>query len=139
MFEDGQSYLGGNNSSTCNRSSMDYTKPRKSQSDFPPSSPTTVKNLRHERSSRSDSSGLGLTTSESASDRAAARSNAYTEQRAIRLALLNSKTDDESRKDFKKLYETAYNENEKLKSNLREAQLELADIKSKLERVVKVE
>lgn len=84
-----------------------------------------------------DSGGLGLTTSESASDRAAARVNAYTQQRENRLASLSSKPDEESRKDFKKLYESAYNENEKLKSNLREAQLELADIKAKLERVAK--
>ncbi|CAJ0950809.1 unnamed protein product, partial [Ranitomeya imitator] len=46
------------------------------------------------------------------------------------------KTDEEPNKDFKKLYESAYNENEKLKSNLREAS-GLADIKAKLERVVK--
>lgn len=47
------------------------------------------------------------------------------------------KTEEEAQRDFKKLYEGAYNENEKLKNNLREAQLELVDIKSKLERVVK--
>nr|DBA33851.1 TPA: hypothetical protein GDO54_001476 [Pyxicephalus adspersus] len=84
-----------------------------------------------------DSGGLGLTSSESASDRAAARQSAYTQQRENRLGLLSGKSDEDSQKDFKKLYECAYNENEKLKSNLREAQLELMDIKSKLERVAK--
>lgn len=97
----------------------------------------TLQSTWHERIARMDSGGLGLTTSESASDRAAARVNAYTQQRENRLASLSSKPDEESRKDFKKLYESAYNENEKLKSNLREAQLELADIKAKLERVAK--
>ncbi|XP_040193651.1 protein phosphatase 1 regulatory subunit 12B-like isoform X2 [Rana temporaria] len=121
-------------SSSYNRSSKDFPRSRISQSDSPPSSPSpTAKTLRHERISRMDSGGLGLTTSESASDRAAARVNAYTQQRENRLASLGSKSDE----DFKKLYESAYNENEKLKSNLREAQLELADIKAKLERVAK--
>lgn len=125
-------------SSAYNRSSKDFPRSRISQSDSPPSSPSpAAKTLRHERIARMDSGGLGLTTSESASDRAAARVNAYTQQRENRLASLSSKPDEESRKDFKKLYESAYNENEKLKSNLREAQLELADIKAKLERVAK--
>lgn len=121
-------------SSAYNRSSKDFTRSRISQSDSPPSSPSpTAKTLRHERLARMDSGGLGLPSSESVSDRAAARVNAYIQQRENRLASLNSKQDE----DFKKLYESAYNENEKLKSNLREAQLELADIKAKLERVVK--
>lgn len=48
---------------------------------------------------RMDSGGIGLTTSESASDRAAARVNAYTQQRENRLASLGSKSDE----DFKKV------------------------------------
>ncbi|XP_073398523.1 protein phosphatase 1 regulatory subunit 12B-like isoform X3 [Dendrobates tinctorius] len=74
----------------------------------------------HERSARLDSGGSSLTS-----------------RRDNRLPSVGNKTDEEPNKDFKKLYESAYNENEKLKSNLREAQLELADIKAKLERVVK--
>ncbi|XP_073398521.1 protein phosphatase 1 regulatory subunit 12B-like isoform X1 [Dendrobates tinctorius] len=63
--------------------------------------------------------------------------SSLTSRRDNRLPSVGNKTDEEPNKDFKKLYESAYNENEKLKSNLREAQLELADIKAKLERVVK--
>ncbi|XP_073398525.1 protein phosphatase 1 regulatory subunit 12B-like isoform X4 [Dendrobates tinctorius] len=101
--------------------SKDYPRSRLSQSDSPPSSPSpTAKTLRHERSARLDSGGSSLTS-----------------RRDNRLPSVGNKTDEEPNKDFKKLYESAYNENEKLKSNLREAQLELADIKAKLERVVK--
>ncbi|KAM4700624.1 protein phosphatase 1 regulatory subunit 12B isoform 2-T4 [Discoglossus pictus] len=124
-------------SSLFNRS-KDYMRARKSQSDSPPSSPSpTTKTLRHERLARLDSGGSSLSSADSASDRAAARVSAYS-RRENRLASLGNKTEEEAgEKDFKKLYESAFSENEKLKNNLREAQQELADIKSKLERVVK--
>ncbi|XP_040279999.1 protein phosphatase 1 regulatory subunit 12B isoform X2 [Bufo bufo] len=112
--------------------SKDYTRPRISQSDSPPSSPSpTAKTLRHERSSRLDSGGSSLTSTDSE------RTSSRPYSRDKRLASTENKTDEEPNKDFKKLYESAYNENEKLKSNLREAQMELAAIKAKLERVVK--
>ncbi|NWR91832.1 MYPT2 phosphatase, partial [Furnarius figulus] len=74
------------------------------------------------------------TTSESSySDRASSRSSAYS-RRENRLAALSSRADEESNRDYKKLYESALSENQKLKSKLQEAQLELADIKAKLEK-----
>ncbi|NWU71325.1 MYPT2 phosphatase, partial [Pterocles burchelli] len=66
-------------------------------------------------------------------DRASSRSSAYA-RRENRLAALSSRAEEESNRDYKKLYETALSENQKLKSKLQEAQLELADIKSKLEK-----
>uniref|UniRef100_A0A8C4VAL5 Protein phosphatase 1 regulatory subunit n=1 Tax=Falco tinnunculus TaxID=100819 RepID=A0A8C4VAL5_FALTI len=77
------------------------------------------------------------TTSDSYSDRASSRSSAYT-RRENRLAALSSRAEEESNRDYKKLYESALSENQKLKSKLQEAQLELADIKSKLEKVAQV-
>ncbi|NWV64199.1 MYPT2 phosphatase, partial [Malurus elegans] len=74
------------------------------------------------------------TPSESSySDRASSRSSAYS-RRENRLAALSSRADDESNRDYKKLYESALSENQKLKSKLQEAQLELAEIKAKLEK-----
>ncbi|NXG80335.1 MYPT2 phosphatase, partial [Baryphthengus martii] len=73
------------------------------------------------------------TTSESYSDRASSRSSAYS-RRENRLAALSSRAEEESNRDYKKLYESALSENQKLKSKLQEAQLELADIKAKLEK-----
>ncbi|NWR64793.1 MYPT2 phosphatase, partial [Bucorvus abyssinicus] len=74
------------------------------------------------------------TTSESSyGDRASSRSSAYS-RRENRLAALSSQAEEESNRDYKKLYESALSENQKLKSKLQEAQLELADIKSKLEK-----
>ncbi|NXL35240.1 MYPT2 phosphatase, partial [Glaucidium brasilianum] len=74
------------------------------------------------------------TTSDSSySDRASSRSSAYT-RRENRLAALSSRAEEESNRDYKKLYESALSENQKLKAKLQEAQLELADIKSKLEK-----
>ncbi|NXU76577.1 MYPT2 phosphatase, partial [Oreotrochilus melanogaster] len=72
-----------------------------------------------------------LSSSDSSySDRASSRASAYT-----RRENLSSKAEEESlNRDYKKLYESALSENQKLKSKLREAQLELADIKSKLEK-----
>ncbi|NXP57120.1 MYPT2 phosphatase, partial [Chloropsis cyanopogon] len=75
------------------------------------------------------------TTSDSSySDRASSRSSAYS-RRENRLAALSSRAEEESNRDYKKLYESALSENQKLKSKLQEAQLELADIKAKLEKV----
>ncbi|XP_044144261.1 protein phosphatase 1 regulatory subunit 12B isoform X1 [Bufo gargarizans] len=91
----------------------------------------SLKSSWHERSSRLDSGSSSLTSTDS--DRTSSRPYS----RDKRLPSTENKTDEEPNKDFKKLYESAYNENEKLKSNLREAQMELAAIKSKLERVVK--
>ncbi|KAF1675176.1 MYPT2 phosphatase, partial [Pygoscelis papua] len=73
------------------------------------------------------------TSDSSYSDRASSRSSAYT-RRENRLAALSSRAEEESNRDYKKLYESALSENQKLKSKLQEAQLELADIKSKLEK-----
>ncbi|NXF45929.1 MYPT2 phosphatase, partial [Oceanites oceanicus] len=74
------------------------------------------------------------TTSDSSyGDRASSRSSAYT-RRENRLAALSSRAEEESNRDYKRLYESALSENQKLKSKLQEAQLELADIKSKLEK-----
>ncbi|NXB64611.1 MYPT2 phosphatase, partial [Struthidea cinerea] len=67
------------------------------------------------------------------SDRASSRSSAYS-RRENRLAALSSRAEEESDRDYKKLYESALSENQKLKSKLQEAQLELADIKAKLEK-----
>uniref|UniRef100_A0A2K5PXE1 Protein phosphatase 1 regulatory subunit 12B n=1 Tax=Cebus imitator TaxID=2715852 RepID=A0A2K5PXE1_CEBIM len=106
--------------------SKEFTRNRKSQSDSPPASPSpTAKTLRHERLSRLESGGSNPTTSDSYGDRASAR--ARREAREARLATLTSRV--------KKLYESALTENQKLKTKLQEAQLELADIKSKLEKV----
>ncbi|NXE94938.1 MYPT2 phosphatase, partial [Menura novaehollandiae] len=74
------------------------------------------------------------TTSDSSySDRASGRSSAYS-RRENRLAALSSRAEEESNRDYKKLYESALSENQKLKSKLQEAQLELADIKAKLDK-----
>ncbi|NWV49033.1 MYPT2 phosphatase, partial [Daphoenositta chrysoptera] len=73
------------------------------------------------------------TSDSSYSDRASSRSSAYS-RRENRLAALSSRAEEESNRDYKKLYESALSENQKLKSKLQEAQLELADIKAKLEK-----
>ncbi|XP_030329425.1 protein phosphatase 1 regulatory subunit 12B isoform X2 [Strigops habroptila] len=91
-----------------------------------------VKETRHERLSRLEAA-TNPTSSESYSDRASSRSSAYS-RRENRLAALSSRAEEESNRDYKKLYESALSENQKLKSKLQEAQLELADIKSKLEK-----
>uniref|UniRef100_F7G2U2 Protein phosphatase 1 regulatory subunit n=1 Tax=Callithrix jacchus TaxID=9483 RepID=F7G2U2_CALJA len=80
-----------------------------------------------------ESGGSNPTTSDSYGDRASAR--ARREAREARLATLTSRVEEDSNRDYKKLYESALTENQKLKTKLQEAQLELADIKSKLEKV----
>uniref|UniRef100_A0A493TD71 cGMP-dependent protein kinase interacting domain-containing protein n=1 Tax=Anas platyrhynchos platyrhynchos TaxID=8840 RepID=A0A493TD71_ANAPP len=89
----------------------------------------------HERLSRLEAATNPTPASDSSSysDRASSRSSAYT-RRENRLAALSSRAEEESNRDYKKLYESALSENQKLKSKLQEAQLELADIKSKLEK-----
>ncbi|XP_063153434.1 protein phosphatase 1 regulatory subunit 12B isoform X2 [Candoia aspera] len=89
---------------------------------------------RHERLSRLDSASSSSGTSDTYSDRPSGRSSAYT-RRENRLAALSSRTEDDSVKDYKKLYESALSENQKLKSKLQDAQVELADIKSKMDKL----
>uniref|UniRef100_A0A1D5QDX2 Protein phosphatase 1 regulatory subunit 12B n=1 Tax=Macaca mulatta TaxID=9544 RepID=A0A1D5QDX2_MACMU len=84
------------------------------------------------RHSELESGGSNPTTSDSYGDRASAR--ARREAREARLATLTSRVEEDSNRDYKKLYESALTENQKLKTKLQEAQLELADIKSKLEK-----
>uniref|UniRef100_A0A8C3KZN1 Protein phosphatase 1 regulatory subunit n=1 Tax=Chrysolophus pictus TaxID=9089 RepID=A0A8C3KZN1_CHRPC len=91
-----------------------------------------AKETRHERLSRLEAA-TAPATSDSYSDRASSRSSAYS-RRENRLAALSSRAEEESNRDYKKLYESALSENQKLKTKLQEAQLELADIKSKLEK-----
>ncbi|NP_001355758.1 protein phosphatase 1 regulatory subunit 12B isoform 3 [Mus musculus] len=92
-----------------------------------------VKEALHERLSRLESGGTNPTSSDSYSDRASAR--ARREAREARLASLTSRVEEDSNRDYKKLYESALTENQKLKTKLQEAQLELADIKAKLEKM----
>ncbi|XP_050003535.1 protein phosphatase 1 regulatory subunit 12B isoform X6 [Alexandromys fortis] len=92
-----------------------------------------VKEAWHERLSRLESGGSNPTSSDSYSDRASAR--ARREAREARLASLTSRVEEDTNRDYKKLYESALTENQKLKTKLQEAQLELADIKSKLEKM----
>ncbi|KAF5915763.1 hypothetical protein HPG69_011576 [Diceros bicornis minor] len=98
-------------------------------------------------SHRLESGGSNPTTSDSYGDRTSAR--ARREAREARLATLTSRVEEDSNRDYKKvesffnfpvlglqhLYESALTENQKLKTKLQEAQLELADIKSKLEKM----
>ncbi|XP_069897920.1 protein phosphatase 1 regulatory subunit 12B isoform X2 [Dipodomys merriami] len=92
-----------------------------------------VKETWHERLSRLESGGSNPTTSDSYADRASAR--ARREAREARLASLTSRVEEDSNRDYKRLYENALTENQKLKTKLQEAQLELSDIKSKLEKM----
>ncbi|KAM9109091.1 protein phosphatase 1 regulatory subunit 12B isoform 6-T6 [Megaptera novaeangliae] len=87
-----------------------------------------VKAAWHERLSR-----LELGGGDASSERASAR--ARREAREARLATLSSRAGEDSSRDYRKLYESALTENQKLKTKLREAQLELADVKSKLEKM----
>ncbi|KAM6998389.1 protein phosphatase 1 regulatory subunit 12B isoform 1-T1 [Passerculus sandwichensis] len=92
-----------------------------------------VKETRHERLSRLEAATNPSTSDSSYGERASGRSSAYS-RRENRLAALSSRAEEESNRDYKKLYESALSENQKLKSKLQEAQLELADIKAKLEK-----
>uniref|UniRef100_A0A3B4BZB2 cGMP-dependent protein kinase interacting domain-containing protein n=1 Tax=Pygocentrus nattereri TaxID=42514 RepID=A0A3B4BZB2_PYGNA len=77
---------------------------------------------------RSDGSGV-----EGSSERLS-RTSSYT-RRENRLASLNKTDDDSTSKDYKKLYEDALAENEKLKTRLEDSKQELAKIRSQLDRV----
>ncbi|XP_056129766.1 protein phosphatase 1 regulatory subunit 12B-like isoform X1 [Lampris incognitus] len=108
----------------------DLARTRKSVSDSPPSSPSpTAKNFRHDRVTRLDSSG-----GDSIADKPLGRTSSYT-RRETRLAALNKQEEDSSTKDYKKMYENALHENEKLKSRLQDSKDELAKIRSQLEKV----
>ncbi|XP_064154971.1 protein phosphatase 1 regulatory subunit 12B isoform X8 [Anguilla rostrata] len=110
----------------------ELTRTRKSLSDSPPSSPSpTAKSFRHDRASRLDS---GSGSGDSATDRLLGRTSSYT-RRENRLASLSKADDDASSKDFKKMYEDALAENEKLKSRLEDSRQELASIRTQLEKV----
>ncbi|KAM8818588.1 protein phosphatase 1 regulatory subunit 12B isoform 6-T7 [Rhynchonycteris naso] len=114
--------------------SKEFQRNRKAPSDSPPASPSpTAKTLRHERLSRLESGSSNPTASDPYGDRASAR--ARREAREARLATLASRGEEDSSRDYKKLYESALTENQKLKTKLQEAQLELADVKSRLEKV----
>ncbi|KAK9953954.1 hypothetical protein ABG768_016066 [Culter alburnus] len=86
-------------------------------------------NLQSKSQLRSDSSGV-----ESPSDRLSSRTSTYT-RRENRLASLSKTDDDSASKDYKKLYEDALAENEKLKSRLDDSKQELTKIRSQLDRV----
>ncbi|XP_012676302.1 protein phosphatase 1 regulatory subunit 12B-like isoform X1 [Clupea harengus] len=108
----------------------DLSRTRKSLSDSPPSSPTaTTQTFRHERASRSDSSG-----GDGASDRLLSRTTSYT-RRENRLASLNKTEEDSGNKDYRKLYEDALSENDKLKSRLADSKQELVKIRNQLQKV----
>ncbi|XP_045312423.1 protein phosphatase 1 regulatory subunit 12B isoform X9 [Leopardus geoffroyi] len=94
-----------------------------------------VKAALHERLSRLESGGSNPTSSDSYGDRDRASARARREAREARLASLSSRAEEDPNRDYKKLYESALTENQKLKTKLQEAQLELADIKSKLEKM----
>ncbi|XP_039185341.1 protein phosphatase 1 regulatory subunit 12B isoform X12 [Crotalus tigris] len=85
---------------------------------------------KHERLSRLDSASSNTGTIDTSSDRPSGRSSAYT-----RRAALSNRTEDDSIKDYKKMYESALSENQKLKSKLQDAQVELTDIKSKMDKL----
>ncbi|KAH0618977.1 hypothetical protein JD844_018563 [Phrynosoma platyrhinos] len=88
----------------------------------------------HERLSRLDAASSSTGTSDTYGDRSSGRSSAYT-RRENRLAAVSSRAEEDSSKDYKKLYESALSENQKLKSKLQDAQVELSDVKTKMEKI----
>ncbi|XP_069797749.1 protein phosphatase 1 regulatory subunit 12A-like isoform X2 [Narcine bancroftii] len=90
------------------------------------------KDTQHDRLSRLDS-GSSNTSTDSYSDRLLSRTSSYT-RRENRLSSLSKPEQDDAVKDYKKLYEEALTENDKLKAKLQVAQLELADVKAQLEK-----
>ncbi|XP_017916342.1 PREDICTED: protein phosphatase 1 regulatory subunit 12B isoform X3 [Capra hircus] len=90
--------------------------------------PEEVKKAWRERLSRLESGG-----SDASTERASAR--ARREAREARLATLSSRAEEDGGRGYRKLYESALTENQKLKTKLQEAQLELADVKSRLEKM----
>ncbi|XP_078402834.1 protein phosphatase 1 regulatory subunit 12A-like isoform X2 [Cetorhinus maximus] len=91
------------------------------------------KDIRHDRLSRLDSGSSNSSTADSYSDRLLSRTSSYT-RRENRLSSLSKLEQEDTIKDYKKLYEEALTENEKLKAKLQEAQLELTDVKAQLEK-----
>ncbi|GCC24291.1 hypothetical protein chiPu_0002691 [Chiloscyllium punctatum] len=91
------------------------------------------KGIWHDRISRLDSGSSNSSSTDSYSDRLLSRTSSYT-RREHRLSSLSKVEQEDSVKDYKKLYEEALTENEKLKAKLQEAQLELAEVKTQLER-----
>uniref|UniRef100_A0A4W3GCA8 Protein phosphatase 1 regulatory subunit n=1 Tax=Callorhinchus milii TaxID=7868 RepID=A0A4W3GCA8_CALMI len=87
------------------------------------------KSTQHDRLSRLDSGS----SSESYGDRLLSRTSSYT-RRENRLASLSKLDQDDGTKNYKKLYEEALAENEKLKAKLQEAQLEFTEVKTQLEK-----
>ncbi|TRY60873.1 hypothetical protein DNTS_035140, partial [Danionella cerebrum] len=83
-----------------------------------------------DRPARSDSG-------ESSSERLATRSSVYS-RREARLNSLSKPEEDASSKDYKKLYDDALVENEKLKARLEESKQELSRIRSQLDRLTQV-
>ncbi|KAL1021044.1 hypothetical protein UPYG_G00007970 [Umbra pygmaea] len=107
----------------------DLSRTRKSLSDSPPSSPSpTAKNFRHDRASRSVSGG-GDSRVEPLG-----RTGSYT-RRENRQAALTRQEEESSSRDYKKMYEEALAENDKLKSRLDDSKQELAKIRTQLHRV----
>uniref|UniRef100_A0A8D0PRF0 Protein phosphatase 1 regulatory subunit 12B n=1 Tax=Sus scrofa TaxID=9823 RepID=A0A8D0PRF0_PIG len=106
--------------------SKDFPRNRRAQSDSPPASPSpTAKTLRVSRPPARVRGG-----SDAGGERASARA-----RREARLATLTGRAEEDSGRDYKKLYESALAENQKLKTKLQEAQLELTDVKAKLEKM----
>ncbi|KAK1802010.1 hypothetical protein P4O66_022244 [Electrophorus voltai] len=123
------------------------SRTRKSVLDSPPSSPSpstksfrtseqtlaqweqvTIKgSVDHDRISRSDSSGVECP------DRLN-RTSSYT-RRENRLASLNKTDDNSTSRNYKKLYEDALAENEKLKARLEDSKQELTKIRLQLDSV----
>ncbi|XP_048408967.1 protein phosphatase 1 regulatory subunit 12B-like isoform X2 [Stegostoma tigrinum] len=91
------------------------------------------KGIWHDRISRLDSGSSNSSSVDSFSDRLLSRTSSYT-RRENRLSSLSKVEQEDSVKDYKKLYEEALTENEKLKAKLQEAQLELSEVKTQLEK-----
>ncbi|XP_023847150.1 protein phosphatase 1 regulatory subunit 12B isoform X5 [Salvelinus sp. IW2-2015] len=85
-------------------------------------------NFEHDRASRLDSGG-GDSRAEPL-----CRTSSYT-RRETRLAALNKHEDDTSSRDYKKMYEDALAENDKLKSRLDDSKQELTKIRTQLDKV----
>uniref|UniRef100_A0A8C7T0G6 cGMP-dependent protein kinase interacting domain-containing protein n=1 Tax=Oncorhynchus mykiss TaxID=8022 RepID=A0A8C7T0G6_ONCMY len=88
----------------------------------------TYQTFKHDRASRLDSGG-GDSKAEPLG-----RTSSYT-RRETRLAALNKQEDDTSPRDYKKMYEDALAENDKLKSRLDDSKHELTKIRSQLDKV----
>ncbi|XP_072336543.1 protein phosphatase 1 regulatory subunit 12A-like isoform X2 [Scyliorhinus torazame] len=92
------------------------------------------KDIRHDRLSRLDSGSSNSSSADSYSDRLLSRTSSYTRRESRLSSLSKPEQEDTVVKDYKKLYEEALTENEKLKAKLQEAQLELTEVKAQLEK-----